>query len=89
MKNQWWLEQAKEIEDLAERRNSKGFFKAIKLVAQRKNSGLKPINSSTGSRITEKQGILDRWKEHFSSLLNNPSTADISVLDNIPQETVI
>ena len=76
MKNQWWLDKAKEIEDLAERH-----------VAQRKNSGLIPINSNTESRKTEKQGILDRWKEHFSSLLNNPSTADISVLDNIPQET--
>ena len=29
MKNQWGLEQVKEIEDLAERHDSKSFFKAI------------------------------------------------------------
>ena len=46
MKNHWWLDQAKENKDLAERHDSKGFLKTIKLIAQRKNFGFTPSTAA-------------------------------------------
>lgn len=89
MKNQWWLDRAAEIESYAQCHNSRSFFEALRLVSQRKSGGINPINGSDGTRLTKKDDILARWKEHFSTLLNQPGTPDMSVLDDIPQEAVM
>ena len=49
-----------------------------------------PLLSADGSTLLkEKSSINVRWKEHFSTLLNRPSTVDPTVLDQIPQKPVI
>ena len=46
--------------------------------------------SADGSTLLkEKNSINSRWKEHFSTLLNRPSTVDPKALDLIPQRQVI
>ena len=35
--------------------------------------------------LTSSNEIKDRWVEHFSELLNQPSEVDMSILDEIPQ----
>ena len=88
LQNQWWLKQARDIESFAEQHDSKSFFKTVKLVSQRTSSGVSPIDDASGQRLSEKVDILARWKEHFSTLLNQECNADLSVLDDIPHEAV-
>ena len=49
-----------------------------------------PLLSADGSTLLkEKSSIKARWREHFSTLLNRPSTVEPIVLDQIPQKPVI
>ena len=50
-----------------------------------RDTGSIPVRSSDGTTlITDREGILSRWAEHFHGILNQPSTFDPSVLDVIP-----
>lgn len=89
IQNQWWLDHAKEMEQHAERRDSRSFFQSVKFIYQRRQSGMSPINDEDGKRLSDKGAILARWKRHFSALLNQPGTVDHSVLDDIPQEELL
>ena len=45
-----------------------------------------PLLSADGSTlITDKEEILDRWAEHFNSVLNRPSTINDEAIDRLPQ----
>ena len=46
-----------------------------------------PLLSADGTIIIkDKEGISARWEEHFSQLLNRPSTVDQAALEQIPQK---
>ena len=47
------------------------------------------LSADSSTLLKEKSGINVRWREHFSTLLNRPSTVDPTVLDQIPQKSVI
>ncbi|XP_047111837.1 uncharacterized protein LOC124788611 [Schistocerca piceifrons] len=86
IKNKWWQQKATELQNLSDARNLRGFYAGIKELYGpiRSSSGtLKAADNST--ILTESQDILNRWKEHFSSLLNRPSTAARDFLKNVPQ----
>ncbi|XP_047111665.1 uncharacterized protein LOC124788438 [Schistocerca piceifrons] len=86
IKNKWWQQKATELQNLSDARNLRGFYAGIKELYGpiRSSSGaLKAADNST--ILTESQDILNRWKEHFSSLLNSPSTAAGDFLKNVPQ----
>ena len=55
--------------------------------SSRKCTGLDPINSVHGLRLTKKEENFAQ-KQHLSSLLNQYSNADPTVLDGIPQEEI-
>ena len=66
------------------------FFNAIKEVYGPTKPRTTPLLSADGSTLLkEKSNINARWREHFSTLLNRPSTVDPTVLDQIPQKPVI
>ena len=47
---------------------------------------MSPVRSRDGSTlITERELILQRWVEHFRSVLNQQAVFDSTVLDEIPQ----
>ena len=53
-------------------------------------SGSSPLLSAEGTIfIKDKAAIRERWKEHFSQLLNRPSSVDPTVLDPISQRALI
>ena len=53
-------------------------------------SGSSPLLSIDGTIfIKDKAAIRERWKEHFSQLLNRPSSVEPIVLDHIPQRALI
>ncbi|XP_049835016.1 uncharacterized protein LOC126278782 [Schistocerca gregaria] len=87
IKNKLWQQKATEVQNLSDARNLRGFYAGIKELYGpiRSSSGtLKAADNST--ILTESQDILNRWKEHFSSLLNGPSTAAGDFLKNDPQQ---
>ncbi|XP_047490690.1 uncharacterized protein LOC125040189 [Penaeus chinensis] len=85
MHDQWWEKKADDIQAFADSNNSKQFFNSTKAVYSPPKSRSMP----GVTLIKDKAAIRERWKEHFSQLLNRPSSVDQSVLDQIPQRPVI
>ena len=90
MQDEWSEKKADKIETYAATKNSKMFFSAIKEVYGPTKPRTTPLLSADGSTLLkEKSSINARWREHFSTLLNRPSTVDPTVLDQISQKPVI
>ena len=90
MQGEWWEKKADEIKTYAATKNSKMFFGAIKDVYGPTKPRTTPLLSADGSTLLkEKSSINTRWRQHFNTLLNRPSTVDLDVLDQIPQKPVI
>uniref|UniRef100_A0A3B3HTA8 Reverse transcriptase domain-containing protein n=1 Tax=Oryzias latipes TaxID=8090 RepID=A0A3B3HTA8_ORYLA len=86
MKNVWWTKKADGIQSLADRNDSKAFFASLKEVYGPKGACLDPVKSIDGSVLhTDKSKIMERWREHFSLLLNPETTVDDVAVSNIPQ----
>ena len=89
MQDEWW-EKADEMETFAATKNSKIFFSTIEEVYGPTKPHTTPLLSADGSTLLkEKSTIKTSWREHFSTLLNRPSTVGPIVLDQIPQKPVI
>ena len=86
IKNDWWQQKAKELQNLSDARDLRNFYAGVKELYG-------PIRSSSGTLraadnakiLPDSQDILRRWKEHFSSLLNRSSTAANDFLHHVPQ----
>ena len=50
---------------------------------------LSPISSSSNTPLTEKQDIIKRWAEHFSTDLNQDSSFDTEVIDSLPRRPFV
>ena len=90
MQDQWWEKKADELQAFADSNNSKQFFNSIKAVYGPPKARSTPLLSADGvTLIKDKTAIRERWREHFSQLLNRPSLVDQTVLDHIPQRPII
>ena len=90
MQDEWREKKTDEIETYAATKNYKMFFSAIKEVYGPTKPRTTPLLSADGSTLLkEKSSINARWREHFSTMLNRPSTVDPTVLDQISQKPVI
>ena len=86
MKNSWWDSLAEELQDAADRKDSKGFYDNLKKAYGPRDVHSAPIRSKDGATLyTNQSDILQRWAEHFNSVLNQPSSFDLTVLNEIPQ----
>ena len=75
MKDTWWDRKA-EVQMYADTHNSKKFFRALKAVYGPSKPGSTPLLSADMSMlIKDQKGLRNRWTEHFSTLLNKPSTS--------------
>ena len=73
-----------EVQGFADRHEEKEFYAALKEVYGPIHSTTVPLKTADGSAvITDKGEILARWKQHFSDLLNTPSTISQDALDGI------
>ena len=50
-----------------------------------REAGSAPVKSLDGVTLTDRTKILERWKEHFETVLNQSSSFDMNVLSEIPQ----
>ena len=90
MHDKWWEKKAEEVQGFPDSNNFKQFFNSLKTVFGPSKSGSSPLLSADGTTlIKDKAAIRERWKEHFSQLLNRPSSVDPTVLHQIPRRAVI
>lgn len=78
---------AKEAEDAAAKRNMKALYDTTKKLAGKHHRADKPIRDKAGTVLTRTEDQLDRWREHFSELLNRPSPEDL--LQIAPPDTLL
>ena len=84
MENSWWTQKAEEIRRLADTNE------ALKAVYGPSNHKLRPVKSKEDNTvINDHDGILSRWAEHLSELLNCVNSTDPTLVDLIPQFSVI
>ena len=86
LKNAWWLERAREIQEHADCGRMKEFYDAIKAVTGPVTNPLVPLHAEDGrTLLKDKDSILNRWASYFSSLLNNPYPIDETAMDELTQ----
>ena len=89
MQDQWWREKAAEVQHYTDTHNAKKFFSSLKTVFGSSASGSAPLLSSDGKTlIKDQEGLSKCWWDHFSTLLNGPSSFDLDTLNQIPQQPV-
>ena len=91
MQDQWWRDKAAEVQHYADTHNSKKFFSSLKtfFFSCPSASGSARLLSSDGKTLfKDQEGLSKHWREHFSTLLNWPSSIDSDTLNQIPQQPV-
>ncbi|KAF7248111.1 RNA-directed DNA polymerase from mobile element jockey [Varanus komodoensis] len=89
MQDSWLSAKADEIQTFADRNDAKRFYEALRSLYGRQPSGSSPLLDSDGATlITEKTLILQRWAEHFQSVLNRPSSINNKATDRMPQADI-
>ena len=86
LRDTWLSSKADEIQGYADRKDMKNFYAGLKEVYGPTTSGACPLLSADGAKlITDKEGILGRWAEHFDSVLNRPSAINSAAITRLPQ----
>ena len=86
MQDDWLSQKADEIQEFADRHDTKNFYCALRAISGPATSGSAPLLSADGSTlITEKEAILQRWAEHFDGVLNRPSSINEEAINRLPQ----
>lgn len=85
LKDNWWLEKAKQIQWLSDTHQLGVFYEEVrKLIGSSIRSSV-PLKSRDGTcKVSAKQDILERWAEHFNDLLNADRRADLNHITSIP-----
>ena len=85
MQDKWLSEKADETQFYADRNDLKNFYSALKAVYGPISSVSSPLFSADGNiLITDKEKVLERWAEHFSCVLNRPSTINEEAIARLP-----
>ena len=86
MQDSWLRKKTEEIQSFADRKDMKKFYDALKTIYGPKSSGATTLLSADGNTLlTDKEAILERWAEHFNSVLNRPSSINEDAIDRLPQ----
>lgn len=90
MQDRWWDRKADELQSFADNNNYKKFFSATKAIYGPTKGASAPLLSADGTTIIkDKEGINARWLEHYSQLLNRPSSVNEEALRQIPQRPTV
>ena len=86
MQDEWFSKQADKIQTYANSKDMKNFYSALKAVYGPISSGSAPLLSADGTTlISDKEKLLERWAEHFDTVLNRPSTINEEAINRLPQ----
>ncbi|XP_076036004.1 uncharacterized protein LOC143021966 [Oratosquilla oratoria] len=84
MQNDWWCQKAREIQQFADENDQQSFFAAVKATYGPRQSSIAPLKAADGHIIKDQQGVLDRWSEYLSQLLNQVNPIDAQFADRLP-----
>ena len=83
----WLSKTAKEIQSFADRKGMNVCHDALQTVYVPQGSGcIKRPNADGMTLLMDKDDILERWSEHFNSMLNRPSTINENAINALPQK---
>ena len=86
MENNWWIEKARQMQHLADTNETQKFYDAVKTAFGPTHHPVNPIKAKDGTTlIKDHPGILKRWSEHLSELLNHINPTDRTIIDQLPQ----
>ena len=85
MQDSWLRKKTEEIQSFADRKDMKKFHDALKTIYGPKSSGATLLSADGNTLLTDKEAILERWAEHFNSVLNRPSSINQDAIDRLPQ----
>ena len=89
MKTNWWLRKAEEQQSFADTNNTKVFYDCLKEIYGPTQCGTNPVLSADSEQLyTSPEDILRRWKDHFQTLLNQPSCPDDEAIDRIKSRPI-
>ena len=90
LQNQWWTSKAHEIQLYADKNDMHNFYNSIKNIYGPKNCSVTPLKTADGLTLLKDQNrILLRWAEHFEALLNQHSSTDQTILEELPEHPPI
>ena len=84
MENTWWTNQAKELQDLADKNDQHGFYNGLKQIYGPLKHNLTPVRSQEGELLKDKPAILNRWAQHFQTLLNHHNPINTNIIEQLP-----
>ena len=85
LKNQWWEQQAQDIQTCADEGRVQAFYEGIKRVSGPLSNNICPIKDADGTTLLKDNDmILKRWAGYYTQLLNNSNPTDPGVLDELP-----
>lgn len=86
LQDAWLSQKTDEIQSYADRNGMKNFYSALKTIYGPTSSGSSPLVSANGNTlILDKGKILERWTEHFNSVLNRPFSINYEAISRLPQ----
>ena len=76
MKNKWWQAKADLLQMAADRHDMKAFCEDLKAMYGPRTVSSASVKAADGTLLADRPKILERWAEHFQSVLNQKSTFD-------------
>ena len=71
-----------DLEDAARRYNSKILYWYVNKLRGTSQSSLVPVKDRNGATIIDKEGIKERWVDHFEKVLNRDTAAGKDIDEN-------
>ena len=84
MENSWWTNQARELQHLADKNDQHGFYNGLKEIYGPTKHTLTPVRSQEGELLKDKTAILNRWAQHFQTLLNHNNPINPDIIEQLP-----
>ncbi|KAL8609487.1 hypothetical protein ACOMHN_038009 [Nucella lapillus] len=89
VQDSWLSAKADEIQGYTDRHDTNRFYNALKAVYGPQSSGSYPLLSADSSTLlTDTKQILERWAEHFDSVLNRPAVINDEANARLPQMAI-
>lgn len=90
IKNRWWCHKSQELQQHADCYNMKAFYQSLNKIYGPRRKSLNPLRSKDNNKLlSETDELLARWREHFSDLLNTSYPRDDTVINALPQYTIM
>ena len=86
IKNKWWREKSKHLQQFADIRSHKEFFAGLKAIygpVIRKNHIV--LNFLNGHQVSQSNDVMQICEEHFAQLLNQRTSIDWPTINSLAQ----